>query len=142
MIEAEPGLEFTGRVTMVSPVVDPASGTSKVTIDIGEHQGKLKPGMFATVYITTEIHQDALIIPKRSLILESDIDQVYVYREGNAHKVNLTLGFSSGDELEVLAGLQAGDLVVTAGQDGLREGLPIRIPEQEETLTRGAEESN
>ncbi len=142
MIEAEPGLEFTGRVTMVSPVVDPASGTSKVTIDIEEHQGKLKPGMFATVFITTETHHGALIIPKRSLILESDIDQVYIYREGNAHKVNLTLGFASGDDLEVLSGLQEGNLVVTAGQDGLREGLPIRIPEQEETLTRGAEESN
>jgi membrane fusion protein (multidrug efflux system) len=140
-VEAEPGLEFTGRVTMVSPVVDPASGTSKVTIDIEDDKGKLKPGMFATVFITTETHHDALIIPKRSLILESDIDQVYIYREGNAHKVTLTLGFASGDDLEVLSGLQEGDLVVTAGQDGLREGLPIRIPEQEKSLTRGVEES-
>ena len=140
-VEAEPGLEFAGRVTMVSPVVDPASGTSKVTIDIEDDKGKLKPGMFATVFITTETHHDALIIPKRSLILESDIDQVYVYREGNAHKVTLTLGFASGDDLEVLSGLQEGDLVVTAGQDGLREGLPIRIPEQEKTLTRREEES-
>jgi membrane fusion protein (multidrug efflux system) len=126
---------------MVSPVVDPASGTSKVTIDIEDDKGKLKPGMFATVFITTETHHDALIIPKRSLILESDIDQVYVYREGNAHKVTLNLGFASGDDLEVLSGLKEGDLVVTAGQDGLREGLPIRIPEQEKTLTRREEES-
>jgi membrane fusion protein (multidrug efflux system) len=97
--------------------------------------------MFATVFITTETHHNALIIPKKSLILESDLDQVYIYREGNAHKVSLKIGFASGDDLEVLSGLSEGDLVVTAGQDGLREGLPIRIPEQETTLTRDDQES-
>jgi membrane fusion protein (multidrug efflux system) len=140
-IEAEPGLAFTGVVKMVSPVVDPASGTSKVTIDIEDDKGKLKPGMFASVFITTETHKDALIIPKRALILESDLDQVYIYQDGNAHKVNLKIGISSGDNLEVLSGLQEGDLVVTAGQDGLREGLPIRIPDRDVALTRAGEES-
>jgi hypothetical protein len=118
---------------MVSPVVDPQSGTLKVTIDINEDKGKLKPGMFASVFITTETHENALIIPKRALVLETDIDQVYIYRDGTAHKVNLELGFSSGDDVEVMSGLQEGDLVVTAGQDGLREGLPIRVPGQETT---------
>ncbi len=127
--EAEPGQEFTGRVTMVSPVVDPESGTSKVTIDIRDHQGKLKPGMFASVFITTETHENTLIMPKKALVLETDVDQVYIYRDGKAHKVNLDLGFYSGELVEILNGLQEGDLVVTAGQDGLREGLPIRIPE-------------
>jgi membrane fusion protein (multidrug efflux system) len=141
-IEAEPGLEFTGIVKMISPVIDPSSGTSKVTIDIEDHMGKLKPGMFATVFITTETHNDALIIPKKALILESDLDQVYIYREGNAHKVNLTVGFKTGEDLEVLAGLEEGDLVVTAGQDGLREGLPLRIPERDSSLTQPGQKSN
>ncbi|MFQ5639190.1 MAG: efflux RND transporter periplasmic adaptor subunit [bacterium] len=130
-VEAEPGLEFSGVVKMVSPVVDPASGTSKVTIDIDEHQGKLKPGMFASVFISTETHKNALLVPKKALILESDVDQVYIYKDGNAHKVNLKLGFASGDDIEILSGLKDGDQVVTIGQEGLREGLPIRIPGQE-----------
>ena len=138
-VEAEPGVEFTGTVKMVSPVVDPESGTSKVTIDINDHQGKLKPGMFASVFITTETHENTLIIPKKALVLESDVDQVYIYREGTAHKVNLKLGFVSGDNLEILAGLQEGDFVVTAGQDGLREGLPIRIPGMETSGVRSAD---
>jgi membrane fusion protein (multidrug efflux system) len=140
-IEAEPGLEFAASVKMVSPVVDPSSGTSKVTIDIDDDRGKLKPGMFASVFITTETHQNALIMLKKALILESDRDQVYIYQNGKAHKVNLLLGFTSGDQVEVLSGLQEGDLVVIAGQDGLREGLPIRIPDQETTFTRNTEES-
>jgi membrane fusion protein (multidrug efflux system) len=141
-IEAEPGLDFSGVVKMISPVVDPSSGTSKVTIDIDYHKGKLKPGMFASVFITTETHNNTLIIAKKALILESDLDQVYIYQEGNAHKVNLKVGFTSGDDLEVLSGLEVGDLVVTAGQDGLREGLPLRIPEKDSSLTPASDVAN
>jgi membrane fusion protein (multidrug efflux system) len=134
-IEAEPETNFSGVVKMISPVVDPSSGTSKVTIDIEDSMGKLKPGMFASVFITTETHHDALIIPKKALILESDLDQVYTYQDKKAHKVNLKVGFTSGDDLEVLSGLEEGALVVIAGQDGLREGLPLRIPERDSSLT-------
>jgi len=141
-IEAEPGLEFSGEVKMVSPVVDPSSGTSKVTIDIEDDKGKLKPGMFASVFITTDTHINALIIQKKALIIESDRDQVYIYKDAKAHKVNLQVGFTSGENVEVLSGLQEGDLVVIAGQDGLREGLPIRIPDQDTAITRAGEESN
>jgi membrane fusion protein (multidrug efflux system) len=141
MIEAEPGVGYTGIVKMISPVVDPSSGTSKVTIDIEKNRGKLKPGMFASVFITTETHHDALIIPKKSLILESDLDQVYIYKAGNAHKVTLKVGFTSGEDLEVLSGLNEGDLVVTAGQDGLREGLPLRIPERESGPSQASNDS-
>ena len=97
--------------------------------------------MFSTVFITTDTHKDVLIIQKKSLILESDRDQVYIYREGKAHKVTLETGFASGENMEVLSGLNEGDLVVTAGQDGLREGLPLRIPEEAKALTRADEEA-
>jgi multidrug efflux pump subunit AcrA (membrane-fusion protein) len=56
--------------------------------------------------------------------------------------VNLSVGFSSGEDLEVLSGLMEGDLVVTAGQDGLREGLPLRIPERDSSLTRASDIGN
>jgi len=140
-IEAKPGVIFSGVVKMISPVVDPSSGTSKVTIEIEDNKGNLKPGMFASVFITTETHHDALIIPKKALILESDLDQVYIYQDGSARKVNLQVGFTAGVDLEVLSGLEEGDLVVTAGQDGLREGLPLRIPDRDTSLTRATEES-
>ena len=140
-VEAEKGKEFTGVVKMISPIIDPESGTSKITIDIDEDPRKLKPGMFASVFINTETHKNALIIPKKALVLESDTDQIYIYREGKAHKVSLKLGFVSGESIEILEGLTEGDLVVTAGQDGLREGLPIRIPSLEGTLALGADKT-
>ncbi|MDQ7052784.1 MAG: efflux RND transporter periplasmic adaptor subunit [candidate division KSB1 bacterium] len=131
--DALPGEKFIGVVRMVSPVVDPTNGTVKVTIDITNSKGKLKPGMFASVYITTEKHANTLLMPKRALLLESQTDQVFVYDNGIARKRTLKLGFVSGDTVEVLDGLREGDLVVVIGQEGLREGLPIRIPGQEVT---------
>jgi membrane fusion protein (multidrug efflux system) len=139
VVEAQPGEDFSGTVKRISPVVDPDSGTSKVTIDIDDDRRKLKPGMFASVFITTETHENTLIIPKKALLLESDMDQIYIYQDGKAHKVHLKLGFTSGENAEVLSGIKEGDLVVTAGQDGLREGLPIRIPGMEPAQTQLAE---
>ncbi|MBN2001360.1 efflux RND transporter periplasmic adaptor subunit, partial [candidate division KSB1 bacterium] len=130
-IEAQPGQEFFGVVKMISPIVDPSSGTAKVTIDIPESKGSLKPGMFASVFIITDTHSNTLIMPKKALILETDLDQVYMYNDGRANKTNLTLGFTSGEFVEVIDGLKEGDLVVTVGQEGLREGLPIRITARE-----------
>ena len=131
--DALPGMRFSGAVKMISPVVDPTSGTAKVTIDIPDTRGRLKPGMFATVRIITDTRKNALLIPKKALLLESQTDQVFIYDEGVARKRTLTLGFTAGDTVEVLSGLNEGDLVVIIGQEGLREGLPLRIPGQEVT---------
>ncbi len=125
--DALPEQEFTATVRMISPVVDPANGTVKVTLDVPSARGKLKPGMFVSVYITTATHKDALLIPKKALLIESENDQVYVFDQGKARKAVLETGFTSGDMIEVLSGLSEGDLVVTIGQEGLRPGLPIRI---------------
>lgn len=128
VVDAIKGAEFSGIVKMISPIVDPTNGTVKVTIDIENVSNQLKPGMFTSVYITTESHNNTLLIPKRALVLESESDQVYIYDNGIAKKVRLKTGFTAGDTVEVLEGLAAGDLVVTVGQEGLREGLPIHIP--------------
>lgn len=130
-VDALPGATFDGVVKMISPIVDPTNGTAKVTIDINNSKSALKPGMFATANITTESHKNTLIIPKKALLLESQTDQVFVYDQGVARKRTLELGFTSGDRVEVLSGLAEGELVVTVGQEGLREGLPLRIPGEE-----------
>ncbi len=75
-------IEFTGKVKMVSPVVDPESGTVKVTIEMGDLLGgALRPGMFVSVYTVVDQHQDALLIPKKSLILEAEADEVFVVKD-------------------------------------------------------------
>lgn len=77
-----PEVEFKGRVKMVSPVVDPESGTVKVTIEIaGLTRGVLRPGIFVSVYTIVGQRQDVLVIPKKALILEAEADEVFVIRD-------------------------------------------------------------
>jgi len=95
-----PDIEFNGRVKMVSPVVDPESGTVKVTIEMGDLSGgALRPGMFASVFTIVDQHQDALLIPKKALILEAEADEVFVVRDFVVLSVNpdVVKGLALGD---------------------------------------------
>ena len=77
-----PEIKFTGKLKMVSPVVDPDSGTVKATIEMKDLLGGvLRPGMFVSVFTIVGQHQDALIIPKKALILEAETDEVFVVRD-------------------------------------------------------------
>ena len=127
IIDSLPDRRFAGKVRMISPLVGRDSGTVKVTLEVPEKLGHLKPGMFARVEIITEQHIGALIIPKKALILETDEDDVFLLEEGKARRRRVELGFSEGDRVEVLAGLAAGDQVITVGQEGLRDGQAVRI---------------
>jgi membrane fusion protein (multidrug efflux system) len=125
-VESWPGRRFSAEVLRISPVVDAATGTVKVTLEV-DAEGLLRPGMFARVFVETESRDDALVIPKAALSLESIGDTVYVANSDVAGSRAVTLGFKEGDFVEALSGLEEGELVVVVGQDGLADGTPIRV---------------
>ncbi len=125
-VEAWPSERFTARVLRLSPVVDAATGTVRVTLEVSG-EGRLRPGMFASVFLETATHEEALVVPRSALALESVGDTVYVARGGVAERREIELGVRQGDRVEVLSGLEEGELVVTVGQDGLSDGTPIQI---------------
>ena len=135
-VEAFPGERFPARVLRISPIVDAATGTVKVTLAI-EGRNLLRPGMFASVYVQTDLHENAVVIPKQALVLESVADTVYVVNEAAeggpmAERRELRLGFEESDALEVLAGVEAGEQIVVIGQDGLSDQTPVQVVEREE----------
>lgn len=125
-VEAWPGERFAAEVLRISPVVDSATGTVRVTLEV-KGEGKLRPGMFGSVFLETATHENALVIPRSALALESVGDTVYVAEGGVAERREIDLGVRQGDRVEVVSGLEEGDLVVTVGQDGLADGTPIQI---------------
>jgi len=125
-VEAWPDERFDARVLRISPVVDAATGTVRLTLKVST-RGKLRPGMFASVYLETDTHQDALVIPRKALAIESIGDTVYVVGDGVAIRREVELGFREGDSVEILAGLAVGEMVVSVGQDGLSDGTPIKV---------------
>ena len=139
-VEAFPGERFDGRVLRISPVVDAATGTIRVTLAV-DRQNRLSPGMFAAVRLVTDVRQNALIMPKRALSLESLADSVFVVEDGVAYRRNITLGYEEDDRVEVTGGLRANDRVIVVGQDGLTDATPVQIlvgPGAEEPLVRTA----
>ena len=139
-VEAFPGETFQGRVLRISPVVDAATGTIRVTLAV-DRRGRLSPGMFAGVRLVTDVREDALIMPKRALSLESLADSVFVVEGGAAYRRNVTLGYEEDDRVEVTSGLEENDRVIVVGQDGLTDATPVQIlvgPGAEEPGTRRA----
>ena len=113
------------EVRMINPGIDPQSGTVKVTLEISGGTG-LKPGMFVTVRLITDVHAGTLVIPKKALVLETDEDDVFVIEEGRAGRRGVELGYVSGDLVEVVSGLAEGEEVITIGQQGLKDGSAVR----------------
>jgi len=125
-IDSRPDRVFQGKVSLVNPVVDRGSGTFKVTLEVRDQEGVLKPGSFARVQLRTGEFDDALVLPRRAMLEEDGESYVYVAKGDSVARVGVRLGAIAGDSAQVLAGLSPGDRVVTVGQGGLKPGARIK----------------
>jgi cobalt-zinc-cadmium efflux system membrane fusion protein len=114
-VPAFPGLTFSGRVILVSSVVDPESRSVKVRTEVPNPDGRLKPDMFANVEIITDVHRTAISIPQSALLDDGGKKVVFVMAGNGYEKRAVTAGLQSNDRVEILDGLQAGDKVVVKG---------------------------
>ena len=121
-----PGQKFQGGIKRISPVVDPSSGTFKVTVGVSGGDGQLKPGMFVTALVITDTHEEAVLVPKRAIVYEEGLPYVFVARDSIADRVRLDVGFSDAKRMEVRSGLAPGDSIVIVGQTGLKDKARIR----------------
>ena len=126
-----PDKVFSGRILRISPVVDPGSGTFKVTLELDTIQGDLRPGMFVNAHIVTATHLEAVLVPKRAVVYDDGMPHVFVVEDSTARKVQLEVGFEDSKNLEVLSGIALGDRIVVVGQNGLKDEAKIRIIEGE-----------
>ncbi len=112
-----PGQEFNGQVDYVYPVLDPKTRTLQVRLRFENPAELLKPNMYARVSIYGKLHPNALSIPREALIRSSGSNRVVVALGNGRFRVNEVLtGMESGDSVEILAGLDEGDRVVTSAQ--------------------------
>ena len=122
------GREFTGEVRRIAPVVDAKSGTVKVTVGFDDI-GLLRPGMYVDVELVLARKTNALLVPKRALVLDGD--QSYAFRLGPDRRVQRVLVeplVTDRFNVEPAAGFEEGDQVVVAGQTGLKQGARVRLP--------------
>jgi membrane fusion protein (multidrug efflux system) len=125
-LSTQPGKEFPARVSLVNPAVDRSNGTFKVTLEVRDPSGTLRPGSFARVRLRTGTFEKALVISRRALVSEDGDDFVFVARADSVNRIRVGLGAVSGDTAQILTGLAEGDSVVTVGQGGLKQGSKIK----------------
>lgn len=110
-----PGEVFSGEVEYVYPTLDPATRTLRVRLRFSNPDERLKPNMYADVTIYGETHLDALSIPREALIRGPERDRVVrAMGEGQYRVHEVMTGIESGEWVEIVAGLKAGDQVVTS----------------------------
>jgi membrane fusion protein, multidrug efflux system len=125
--DTHPDAEIHGSVQRIAPVVDPRTGTVKVTCSVSGADQLLRPGSFVRVQVQTDMHSGVLAIPKRALVPEGGEVYVYKAQADSVVKVPVTLGLTNHTFVEVVDGLVNGEQIVTVGHGALKTGSKIRV---------------
>lgn len=136
-----------GRVTQISPQLDPTTGLGEVVISLTENAQSISQGVLVEASINVETRTDAVVIPRASLIenvqtfIEPESNTIQLERNYSAFIVKddslavqneLRLGIEQGDRIEVLEGIEAGDEVVITGQNDLTDSSKVHVVGQEQ----------
>jgi membrane fusion protein, multidrug efflux system len=132
-LQEEPILSSVARV---SPVVDAATGTFKVTIELYDEKRRVKPGMFARIGIIHDRHEDALLVPRSAIVESTGETSVFVVEDGRAAQKPVRTGYASEGMVEILSGLSDDEMIVTVGQIGLRPDARVEVIESADAGTR------
>jgi len=120
-VQALPGINFTGPIIFIDPVIDPLTRVAKVRVEINNEASKLKPEMFATGIVTADLdeYRNKLVIPRSAVLWTGKRSIVYVKQTGTDEPVfkmrEIGLGPMLGNSYVVTDGLSDGEEIVTQG---------------------------
>ena len=126
-LDAFPGKTFEGKVLAVNPLVDAAGRSVVIRAVVANSDTSLRPGMFARVRLITRDVKQALVIPEQAIVPQGDEQYVFRVVDGKVTRVKVEIGQRRDSKVEILKGLESNDIVVTAGQLKLRDGMPVTI---------------
>jgi HlyD family secretion protein len=129
-VDAFPGETFSGRVARVAPVLDPATRTAQIEVEIPNERNRLKPGMYARVSLTIEQRAKALTVPSNAIVSVEGERGVFLAANNTATFRSVDIGIEEPARVEILKGLTDGDRVVTTGAGALQTGDRIIIAGQ------------
>lgn len=116
-----------GWIKRISPVVDAASGTVRVTIGVEDPGRRLRAGMYARFSILTDTRDSVVVVPKRALVYDRDQAFVWVTRDSLVARLQLERGYEDEERVEARSGLKVGESLITVGQAGLKPDSRIRV---------------
>jgi RND family efflux transporter MFP subunit len=140
-----PGIEepIEGKITVVSPALDPNSTTVEVWLEAKNPKHALKPGTSVQLSVTAQTVKDAMVVPANAVITTPDGNPAVMLAgsDGRAHQKAVKLGIRNGDDVQILEGLTPSDKVVAVGAYGLPDKTKIKI-EAAEAPAEGASDGS
>jgi membrane fusion protein (multidrug efflux system) len=126
-VDAFPGKEFNGKVSIIYPSLEERTRTLQVEALIPNLGEVLKPSFFAHVTLYTDAAKDTIVIPVISLLYEAEKVKVFVIEGSRGKEREVKLGNKYGEMMEIAEGLREGESVVTVGQQNLFEGAKVNV---------------
>ena len=121
------GRWFDGQVYFVSPTVDPQTRSVALKAVVPNPDGELRAGSSADVRLVLERRSGAVVVPEAAVVPRQGESLIFVVRDGKAVRTPVRVGYRTPGRVEIGAGISAGDTIVTAGQQRLQDGMPVRI---------------
>lgn len=127
-VASHPDEVFTGKVHVVSPVIDERSRTLRVKARIENSEGRLRPGLFARIDLGINTREGVVMIPEDAILQRADGAVVFrASGDGRVERVVIETGVHRDGRAEVVRGIAAGDRIVTRGQFRLADGQAVSL---------------
>ena len=133
IFDALPEQVYTGVISALDPVVSIEGRALSVRAILQNVDGKLRPGLFGRVEIVTDTRR-SIMLPEAAIVTMPTGDKaVFVVVDGHAKMSPVTIGTRVPGEVEILAGVEDGDMVIVSGQLKVQSGAPVEVANGEET---------
>lgn len=126
-VDAQGGQTFEGRVARISPMLDAATRSGSVEVEIPNPGGHLKAEMSARIQMEMGTERQALLVPREAVVMRGQQTGIYVLEADRVRFQQITTGLSTDQGVEVLGGLRAGTTVITRGSQGLQDGVVVEV---------------
>ncbi|HTY18706.1 MAG TPA: efflux RND transporter periplasmic adaptor subunit [Myxococcota bacterium] len=137
-----PDESFRARVTVISPTIDPTTRTLRVKAELGNADGRLRPGLFANADLGIAVRENVALIPAEAVLQRADGSVAFrLGSGGHVERRLIKLGAFHEGRVEVADGLAVGDRVVVRGQDQLIDGAAVSVREADGAPAKVSESS-
>jgi len=145
-VKSYPDKVFTGKVTKISPILDPMTRMASVEVMVDNASDELKPGMFANVTVITGLLENVIAVPRFATIENTSLQRVagenevvkkylvYVVDDGKALQRELDVFYVNHLNIAINGGVNVGDLLVIEGQNNLRDSVAVSIIQEDKEL--------
>jgi membrane fusion protein (multidrug efflux system) len=124
---AYPGKEFVGKVSYISPTINAEDRTISLYADITNEDRSLTAGLFVSATQFLGVNKNAILVPAESLLATIDGQKVFKIVDGKAISAPVKIGERTSASAQIIEGITQNDVIVTAGQEKLKDGMPVEI---------------